>query len=82
MPTKLSRGKFENLQKLADDEGTLTILGLDQRKSFQKLMAQSQEQSGHQFNENNVMNSNNYFLNTFLLTPQEFYWIKNSDPKP
>ncbi|WP_434520237.1 tagatose 1,6-diphosphate aldolase [Pediococcus sp. M21F004] len=51
MPTKLSRGKFENLQKLADDEGTLTILGLDQRKSFQKLMAQSQEQSGHQFNE-------------------------------
>ncbi|AMV69423.1 Tagatose 1,6-diphosphate aldolase [Pediococcus damnosus] len=51
MQTKLSRGKFENLQKLADDEGTLTILGLDQRKSFQKAMAQAQEQTGNQFNE-------------------------------
>lgn len=29
MKTKISRGKFENLQKLADDEGTLSILGLD-----------------------------------------------------
>lgn len=49
MTTKLSRGKFENLQKLADDEGTINILGLGEQTKFQAMMKTAEESAGHQF---------------------------------
>lgn len=49
MKTKLSRGKFENLQKLADDEGTLNILGLGGQTTFQKSMQAAQINAKNKF---------------------------------